>query len=424
MHGSDYTVAESSLGMASEPLIARSVTTSLDRLAQIGGGERPGVTRLAWSPELLEAYEVVAGWMGDLGLETEVDAAGNLLGRWQVGRGPAVLVGSHLDTVPRGGRLDGVLGVVAALHAVALLQDAGYEPDRPVWVAAFMDEEGTRFGTPLFGSRAFVGEDLSALGARTDATGMTLRDAMAAWGFDLDRVGEACRIGHVGQFLELHIEQGPVLEAEALELGVVTSIVGLLGYRVRLHGEANHAGTTPMSLRRDALAGAARVVLALRDEARRSEGTTANVGRLTVEPGGANVVPGRVELTVDVRAATAERLAELDRFVASAVSCAAAKEGLRAEVEQTSSLAPLDLDPELVDAIERAAVAEGAATRRLASGAGHDAMVIGRYAPAGMLFAPSTGGISHSPAEETRPEHLDLAVRVLAAVLRDLSAAR
>ena len=280
------------------------VAASLDELGRIGSGAEGGVTRVAWSPELFDAYAWAGDRMRELGLDVETDAAGNLLGRWQHGAGSAVLVGSHLDTVPSGGRLDGALGVVAAIHAVGVLKAEGLEPVRPLWIVAFMDEEGTRFDAALFGSRAFVGEDVSGFGDRADAAGVTLRDAMRAAGLDLDRAGEACRIGEVAAYLELHIEQGPVLETEGAEIGVVTSIVGLRGYRVRLRGEANHAGTTPMRLRRDAFAGVARVALELRDLARAREGVTANVGKVSVEPGGANVVPGLAEFTIDVRAAT------------------------------------------------------------------------------------------------------------------------
>jgi hydantoinase/carbamoylase family amidase len=398
---------------------ASSVADSLDELALIGSGPAGGVTRVAWSPDLFSAYDWISGRMRELGLAVEVDPAGNLIGRWEAGGGKAVLVGSHLDTVPSGGRLDGVLGAVSAVHAVAQLKAEGYEPSRPLWIAAFMDEEGTRFGTALFGSRAFVGEDLSPLGERRDGGGVTLRAAMADAGFDLDRTAGACRIGEVGSFLELHVEQGPVLDSEELHLGIVTSIVGLRGYRVQLRGEANHAGTTPMALRRDALVGAARVALALREEARRREGVTANVGRIRVEPGGANVIPGLADFTIDVRSSSAVGLAELAGFVEETVATVAVDEGLAAELERTFALEPLELDPGLIAVLERAAAAEGAAARRMPSGAGHDAMVIGRHVPAAMLFVPSRGGISHSPEENSRPEHVELGMRVLAAALRE-----
>jgi hydantoinase/carbamoylase family amidase len=403
-----------------------SIAASLDDLARIGADPGGGVTRVAWSPSLLEAYDWVGGRMRDLGLEVEVDAAGNLLGRWEAGSGTAVLVGSHLDTVPRGGRLDGAFGVLAAVHAVAELRREGFEPERPVWIVAFMDEEGARFNAALFGSRAFVGDDVTSLGERVDAGGTTLREAMATAGFELDRAADAHRVGGVGAYLELHIEQGPVLEAEDVELGLVTSIVGLRGYRVRLTGQANHAGTTPMRYRRDALAGAARILLALRDAARAGAdagtGATANVGKLEVHPGGANVVPGLADFTIDVRSPTPAGLQELEALVAETVASVAREEGLTAGVEQTFALDPLQLDPGLVAVLERAASAVGASTRRMPSGAGHDAMLVGRHVPAAMLFVPSRGGISHSPAEDTDARHLELGTQALVAALRELLA--
>jgi allantoate deiminase len=395
-----------------------TVAETLDALARIGAGPDGGVTRVAWSSELFDAYAWLGERMRELGLAVEIDAAGNLLGRWNVGSGSPILLGSHMDTVPSGGRLDGVLGVVAAVHAVRHLQEQGFEPARPIWIVAFMDEEGTRFDAALFGSRAFVGDDVSGLGARLDARGTTLRDAMGERGHALDRVADANRIAEVGAYLELHIEQGPVLESEGVQIGVVASIVGLRGYRVRLRGQANHAGTTPMALRRDALAGAARIVLELRELARARENMTANVGRLSVSPGGSNVVPGLAEFTVDVRAATPEGVAELERLVEESVARIAEEEGLDAELESTFALEPLELDPQLVDAVERAAAAEGATSRRMPSGAGHDAMVVGRHVPAAMIFVPSRGGISHSPDEYSSPDEIELGMRVLAATIR------
>jgi hydantoinase/carbamoylase family amidase len=395
-----------------------TVAATLERLAEIGGAPDRSVTRVAWSPELFEAYRVVGDELRALGLEVEIDAAGNLLARWEAGSGAPMLLGSHLDTVPRGGRFDGVLGVVTAVHAVRALKEEGFEPSRPIWVVAFMDEEGTRFDAALFGSRAFVGQDVSTLGERVDAAGTTLRDAMQSAGFELATVAAANRIAEVGSYLELHIEQGPVLEAEGIQIGVVTSIVGLRGYRVRLHGEANHAGTTPMPLRRDAFAGAARIALELRASALAREATTANVGRVLVHPGGANVVPGLADFTIDVRAATPDGIAEWERVVEDVVARVAAEEGLEAEHEQTFALEPLELDPALVDTVERAAAAVGATTRRMPSGAGHDAMVVGRHVPAAMIFVPSRRGISHSPEEHSDADEVELGMRVLAETVR------
>ena len=397
-----------------------SASASLDELARIGGGADGGVTRVAWSPELLAAYDWMSARLRELRLDVEVDPAGNLLARWGGDSGSPVLVGSHLDTVPSGGRFDGVLGVVAALHAVQRLQEERFEPERPLWIAAFMDEEGTRFNAALFGSRAFTGGDVTALGERADADGITLRQAMAAAGFDLAKAGDADRVSEVGAYLELHIEQGPVLDETGTAIGVVTSIVGLRGYRVRLTGRANHAGTTPMQHRRDALAGAARIALELREAARAREAVTANVGKLTVEPGGANVVPGVADFTIDVRATTAAAMVELEGLVEATVARIAREEGLEPTVERTFALDPLELDPDLVDVVERAAAAAGASSMRMPSGAGHDAMLVGRHVPAAMIFVPSRNGISHSPDEYTAPAHVELGVTVLANALREL----
>ncbi len=399
-----------------------ALAADLEAVASFGG-QATGVTRFAWSAELDAAQGWLAAELRSLGLEAEVDPAGNLIGRWTSGAGAPVLVGSHLDTVLRGGRFDGTLGVLAGLHAIRLLMERGVQPERPIWLASFMDEEGARFGTALLGSRAFVGEDLSALGDRRDEHGVSLREAMAALGFDFEQLPEARRINEVGAYLELHIEQGPVLERAGADIGVVTGIVGLIGFQARLVGEANHAGTTPMELRRDALAGAARVLLALRQEALDRGEMTANVGVVSVQPGGLNIVPGVADFTIDVRSPTPEGFAQLEPLVRETLERVAAEERLAFELRETFRLEPLALDEGLVDTIEHAAELEGTRHLRLPSGAGHDAMVIGRHVPAGMLFVPSRGGVSHSPDEYSGPEHCELGARVLARALELLVAA-
>jgi allantoate deiminase len=385
----------------------------LEALAAFTGGGA-GVTRLAWSPELRSAYDWLVGRCRRLGLDADIDAGGNLLARWDAGDGPAVLMGSHIDTVLEGGRFDGALGVMGGLHAVRLLRQWGVEPRRPVWLAAFMDEENTRFNTALFGSRSFCGEDLGGLGDRRDADGVTLAEAMAAWGRDPERHGEACRVDEVGHYLELHVEQGPRLEAAGIDIGVVTSIVGLVGYRARVTGRTNHAGTTPMRLRRDALAGAARMVLAIRDLAREREEATANIGVLRVAPGSSNVIPGLCELSVDLRASSAAGVRELDEGCRAALGAIADEEGLGLELAETYRLPPAPMSGELVELIEGAAAIEGASAARMPSGAGHDAMVLADHVSAGMLLVPSRGGVSHSPEEYSSPAQCELGARVLA----------
>jgi hydantoinase/carbamoylase family amidase len=392
-----------------------SLTADLEAAALIGADERGGVSRFAWTQELALANAWLADRLAELGLEVELDPAGNVLGRWQAGEGKAVLLGSHLDTVPNGGRYDGALGVLAALDVVRRLKADGVEPARPVWVVSFNDEEGSRFQTGMLGSRAFCGEcDLEDLGRRGVA------EAMSEAGFDFAALGQARGIDGVGAYLELHIEQGPVLERAGIDLGVVTAITGLLGFRARFLGAANHAGTTPMEHRRDALAGAARAVLALRDEARSREGMTANVGVISAEPGGFNVVPGAAELTIDVGGPPADGFARLEPFVRETLERIAAEEDLGLELRETHRKPPSPLDPELQDRLEDAAWEEGATTLRLPSGAGHDAMVLAHHVPAAMLFVPSRGGLSHTPDEFSTPEHCELGARVLARVVRGL----
>jgi hydantoinase/carbamoylase family amidase len=393
-----------------------SLTADLEAAARIGADPRGGVSRFAWTPELAEANAWLAERLGELGLEVELDPAGNVVGRWQAGNGTAVLLGSHLDTVPNGGRYDGALGVLAALDVVRRLKAEGVEPRRPLWVVSFNDEEGGRFQTGMLGSRAFCGDcDVD------DWSRRGVPEAMAEAGFDFARLTDARGLDGVGAYLELHIEQGPVLERAGIDLGVVTAITGMAGFHARFLGEANHAGTTPMGLRRDALAGAARAVLALRDEARSRDDMTANVGFITAEPGGFNVVPGAAELTVDVRSPTAEGFAGLEPFVRGTLERIAAEEGLGLELRRTHRKEPVALDAGLQDVLEEAAGEEGASTLRLPSGAGHDAMVLASHqVPAAMLFVPSRGGLSHTPDEFTAPEQCELGARVLAHAVKSL----
>jgi allantoate deiminase len=393
-----------------------SLAADLEEAARIGA-DGGGVSRFAWTPELGRANEWLVGRLQELGLETEIDPAGNVLGRWEEGEGTAVLIGSHLDTVPRGGRYDGALGVLAAIEVVRMLKREGVSLRRPLWIVSFNDEEGSRFQTGMLGSRAFIGdvdpEDWRRRG---------VADAMAAGGFDFERLGEAKAVDRVGAYLELHIEQGPVLEQEGLDLGIVSGIAGLLGFRVRLTGEANHAGTTPMASRRDALAGAARIVLELRDEARSRGDMTANVGILTVAPGGFNVIPGTAEFTIDARAGDADAFVRAEKFVRDSLKRVAAEEQLELEVTETHRKPPTPLDAELQELLARGAAAEGATARTMPSGAGHDAMVLAKRVAAAMLFVPSRGGISHSPDEYTSPEQCELGARVLARAVRALVA--
>jgi hydantoinase/carbamoylase family amidase len=273
----------------------------------------------------------------------------------------------------------------------------------------------------MFGSRAFAGEDLRAALDARDRSGETMRAVMSHRGHDPERIGEADRVDRVGAYVEVHIEQGPVLASQGMRLGIVESITGVMGYRLRLVGQTNHAGSTPIDLRRDALVGAARVVLGMREACERDPALRATVGRIAVDPGAMNVIPGLCELSIDVRPSTAELFAGADGFVRGLIDRVAAEEGLTAEVACEYAIDPCVMDPEIVAAIEAAAEDEKAPFMRMFSGAGHDAMVISRHAPVGMIFVPSRDGISHSPDEWTDTADCELGARVLAGTLRRLA---
>lgn len=378
------------------------------------GADGDGVTRYAWSPEMASVSQWLVDQLEAIGLGAEIDAAGNVIGRWNAGAGTAVAVGSHLDTVPRGGRFDGALGVISGLEAIRRLKTSGFSPSRPVWLVSFTDEEGARFRTTMLGSRAFVGESLDELADARDAAGTTVRDAMALAGFDFQRLAEARAIDAVGAYLELHIEQGRVLERAGASVGVVTGLAGILGLRATLSGRADHAGTTPMSDRRDALAGAARAVLEVREIAASDPSLLrATVGTIAVEPGGFNVIPSRCEFSVDLRATGSQAFENAERRVTALLERIAEEEGLGLELRTFHRQPPHDFDAGIVNILRDAVREEGVAAVELASGAGHDAMVLGRHVPAGMVFVQSRDGLSHTPDEYTAPEHCEAGVRVL-----------
>ncbi len=371
-------------------------------------------TRLYLCPAMAEVHAKLRVWMEEAGLAVKLDPAGNLRGRTSAS-GPVMLVGSHLDTVPRAGAFDGVLGVVLGVEAAEVLQDE----DVALEVVGFAEEEGVRFGQPFLGSLALIG----SLGADTlalrDAAGLTVAEVLRAFGGKPESVGEArLREGEVRGYLEMHIEQGPVLDAAGEAIGLVTAIAGQTRARVEFRGEANHAGTTPMTLRRDALAAAAAWVGSVEREARGTNGLVATVGRLTVKPGAANVIPGRVETTLDVRHPDDEAR----RFAAERLLHAARAEGTVRGVEVQADLvleqAAVAMDEGMTRKLEHGVHQAGFKALRMVSGAGHDAMVMAQAVPAGMLFVRSPGGRSHSPAETVEVADVAMALEVLVRFLR------
>jgi hydantoinase/carbamoylase family amidase len=386
-----------------------------------------GITREVYTPTYSAALDRVAGWMADAGLAVRLDAVGNLFGLW-AGEDPAaprVLTGSHVDTTLNAGRFDGVLGVLGAIEAVHDLRARGFAPRRSVELVAWAGEE-PRFGTGCVGSRAAAGRlERADLDALRDRAGVTMAAALRDAGFDPDRLADA-EIDPAGvhALVELHIEQGAVLEDGGESIGVVTAIAAPHDFRLAFAGAATHAGATPMRLRRDALAGAAEAVVAVERIARASpSGTTVGtVGVLRLEPGAINVVPGRVELDVDVRDSDRGARSAVVGELVEAAREIAGRRRLELTVEPIVEDDPVECDARVVAAAEAAARELGLPFRRMISGAYHDAMIMGARVPIGMIFVPSAGGISHHPDEYTDPADLERGVRVLAGTLARLAA--
>jgi N-carbamoyl-L-amino-acid hydrolase len=345
-----------------------------------------------------------------------------VLGRWPLAH-RAVLVGSHSDTVPRGGWLDGALGVTAAIEVARALREAGVPPGAGVDVVSFADEEGTFRGT--LGSTVFCGDAGEAeLDEARDASGTPLRDALAEAGWAGRELARLDPQRHRA-FVELHIEQGPRLEAAGIPIGVVTAIVSMRRLAVGFEGRSDHAGTTPMDMRRDAGAAAIRFATRALDLLAQRGGadTVWNIGHVAFEPGAGNVVPSRATLLLEYRDVSDERLAELDDALARLATAAAAEHGCTHSVRAVVRMAGAQMDRDVVREVEASARDLRLASMRMTSGAGHDVMVLGRHVPAGMIFVPSIGGRSHDIAEDTREEDLVTGVRVLAgAVERILQA--
>ncbi|GAA4658672.1 allantoate amidohydrolase [Kineococcus glutinatus] len=399
------------------------VLARCDELAALSASP-DGIERVYLSPEHAAANALAAGWMAAAGLRTRQDAAGNLCGRLE-GREPglpALLLASHLDTVPDAGRYDGILGVVLAVEVAARLRGRAAELPFALEVVAFADEEGTRFGTALLGSRALAGTWDEAWWSLTDARGTTLAEAFAAFGLDPARVGEAARDPRdVVGYLEAHIEQGPLLEDADRALGVVTSIAGARRFSCTVTGEARHAGGTPYERRRDALCAASEVVLLVERTARES-GVIATVGRSQAFPGAVNVVPGRVELSLDLRAEhDGDRDGAWERIRAQAERLCAAR-GCGFAAEEHHSAPGVVCAPRLQEAVRRGIAATGdAEPPALYSRAGHDAMAVASLTDVGMLFVRCAGGISHAPEESVEPADVALALDALTAAVLDLA---
>ena len=395
----------------------------LDRLELLAGYSEggPGVTRRLATPEHRAVHDLLASWMAEAGMTVDLDAAANTVGRYEASEpgAPALMMGSHQDTVRQGGRYDGILGVVVPLACIKVLHEAGERLPFALEVVAFSDEEGLRFGTGFFGSAAVIGqpriEDLD----RRDEDGVSLAQALRDFGLDPEALpGAARRPEELHGFVEVHIEQGPVLEAEGLPVGIVTDITHGANMTVTLSGVAGHAGTVPMNQRQDALAGAAEGIQAVEARCRASDRLVGTVGKLAVEPGASNVIPGGCRFSIDLRSPDAVLLRQAITDLEARLSEIAAARDLGLEIERRYKLPGCPCSPWLMDQLEAAVVAEGITPRRLFSGAGHDAMALRQIAHIAMLFVRCTAGVSHNPAEAITAEDAGIAARVLLRFLR------
>ncbi|WP_046861556.1 Zn-dependent hydrolase [Microvirga massiliensis] len=407
------------LAINAERLLAR-----IREFGQIGRDRDGKLVRLAGSDADKAGRDTLVAWLREAGLEAAVDRVGNIFGIWKnadnAGEAP-VLLGSHIDTVIDAGIYDGCYGVLSGLEVIETLKAAGFASARPIAVAAFTNEEGVRYAPDMMGSLVYAG-------------GLTVEDALAAVGTDGTVLGaELERIGYAGSeepgfltphaYLELHIEQGPVLEREGVSVGVVENLQGISWQRITVEGVANHAGTTPMSMRKDAGHAAARVITFLRDRARNANTpTVATVGCMSFEPNGINVIPSRATFTVDLRNPDEQRLQAEEAALAGYLRELAAAEDVTISVERLVRTEPVTFDGTIVALIEDAARERGLAAKRMTSGAGHDAQMIARIAPSAMIFVPSIGGISHNPRERTHNADLIAGANILLDVVTRLAA--
>ena len=375
-----------------------------------------GLTRVFLSPQARAATDQVLGWMREAGMQAKLDAIGNAAARYEGERPglPCLMLGSHLDTVRDAGRYDGMLGVISAIECVSFLSSKKKRLPFAIEVIGFGDEEGVRFGTTLLGSRAVAGIfDMAVLKAK-DPQGNTMNDALRQFGLEPNRIPEVARKkGDVLAYAELHIEQGPVLEAEGLAVGVVTAINGFSRLRVTLGGTAGHAGTVPMNLRRDALVGAAECVLATERIAKGHAELVGTVGRIEAKPGAINVIPGEVTFTVDVRAPQDPLRKHAVAAIRSHIEKISKDRKLDCEIETLQEFGVTACSPRLMDQLDKAVARQGFRVRRLPSGAGHDGMALGAITEICMLFVRCKGGVSHSPLESITREDAAAGASVL-----------
>lgn len=402
-------------GRGASPL-GEEIVGRINRLAEIS--EAPdNLTRIFLTPELRAAADLIMTWMREAGMSAHLDAIGNVCGRYEGERLglPCLMLGSHYDTVRDAGRWDGPLGVLTAISCVADLNKRGRRFPFAIEVVGFADEEGVRFASTLLGSRAVAGTFNERVLASKDSAGVSMREALVQFGLDPDDIGAAARVrGQLLAYVELHIEQGPVLEARGLPVGVVSAIAGATRLAARLTGMAGHAGTVPMALRRDALAGAAECIAAIEQLCRADDGgLVGTVGYLHAMPGATNVIPGQAHFTIDMRAPTDTHRNRAVTEMVRQIEAIAKRRKLELQLDVTHENRTVPCAPWLKAQIAEAAAAEDYPVFELASGAGHDGMAMVDIADVAMVFVRCRGGISHHPDEHVEVADADAGARVL-----------
>lgn len=394
---------------------------TLQSLGEIGETENEAMMRVTGSETDKEARDVLVDWFKKAGMDVSVDPVGNIVARLSGQRdAPPVVTGSHIDTVPEGGKFDGVVGVLGPLEIVRAWNSDGFQPDRPLEIVIFTEEEGTRFDTGLLGSLVASNQlDVDEALALQDKSGQTLEETLESIGYQGTKKFD---LADSTAFVEMHVEQGPILDDNDIPIGIVESIAGITHHLITIRGERDHAGNTPMDTRRDAFMGAAEVANAIEREVKQTDtSTVGTVGKVSVSPNGTNVIPGEVQLGVDVRDSDEEQLSKTVEAIKSSTESITADRDLGYDWETRLEVPPKLMDSEIQSRLEEAADRCGIPCQPIYSGAGHDAMNAANVTPTGMIFIPSEGGISHSPNEFTNKDDLFAGVRVLEETLRSLT---
>lgn len=405
--------------------ITGRIARDLEHLKQYTATPGNGCTRLPFTKEARNAVDYLTQLMEESVLKVREDAAGNVIGmlEGEDPEAPCVMMGSHYDSVFNGGDYDGIAGVICAIEVARQLKEQGIKPKRNFVAVGFCDEEGMRFGTGYFGSGAMLGNrDVEYTKKFADTNGVSIYDAMKEYGLEPEHVARAeWKKGSIGAFLEAHIEQGPVLDTEGTELGLVDCIVGIQRYMVTVHGRADHAGTTPMDMRMDAVDAATKVISKIADWAReKADGTVATTGYIHTVPGGMNIVAEKVEFTVDIRSGSNDNINDIANRLKKALDREVKQFDGSYDIENKLTITPVQLSGDMLNVLERECREHGYSYKRMPSGAGHDALEIGQVIPTVMLFVPSKDGRSHCPVEFTKYSDLAKATVIMEGLAREL----